>query len=63
MGADSVEEAGGEFCQGECCGQAYGHGYEGETHALSDEEGLHCIELCAEGDADAYLAGARRVTE
>lgn len=58
VGAYSVEEAGGKFCEGEGGGQADGYGDQSETHALSDEEGFDCVELCSEGDADADLVGA-----
>ena len=58
MGADSVEEARGEFCESEGRGQADGYGDEGEEHALADDEALDGAELRAEGHADADLAGA-----
>lgn len=47
VGAYSVEEAGGKFCEGEGGGQADGYGDEGEAHALVDDETLDGGELCA----------------
>src|ERR1700754_5001608 len=55
---DAVEQAGGEARGGESEGNADEQCDDGETHSSADDHGLHLGGACAEGHADADLAGA-----